>query len=36
LGAVVLSKDAVKEALAAVLPEAVSVPDLGVVAIEAV
>jgi predicted kinase len=36
LSAVLLSKDAVKEALAAVLPEAVSVPDLGVVAIEAV
>ena len=36
LGAVLLSKDAVKEALAAVLPEAVSVPDLGVVAIETV
>jgi predicted kinase len=36
LGAVLLSKDAVKEALATVLPESVVVPDLGVVAIEAV
>ena len=36
LGAVLLSKDAVKEALATVLPAAVAVPDLGVVAIEAV
>jgi predicted kinase len=36
LGAVLLSKDAVKEALATVLPASVVVPDLGVVAIEAV
>jgi predicted kinase len=36
LGAVLLSKDAVKEALATVLPDPVSVPGLGVVAIEAV
>jgi predicted kinase len=36
LGAVLLSKDAVKETLATVLPGAVVVPDLGVVAIEAV
>lgn len=36
LGAVLLSKDAVKEALAAVLPDSLVVPDLGVVAIEAV
>jgi predicted kinase len=36
LGAVLLSKDAVKEALATVLPASVAVPDLGVVAIEAV
>lgn len=36
LGAVLLSKDAVKEALATVLPDSVVVPDLGVVAIEAV
>jgi predicted kinase len=33
---VLLSKDAVKEALAAVLPTSVAVPGLGVVAIEAV
>jgi predicted kinase len=36
LGAVLLSKDAVKEALATVLPDSVVVRDLGVVAIEAV
>jgi hypothetical protein len=36
LGAVLLSKDAVKEALATVLPDSVVVPDLGVVAIESV
>lgn len=36
LGAVLLSKDAVKEALATVLPASAVVPDLGVVAIEAV
>jgi predicted kinase len=36
LGAVLLSKDAVKEALATVLPDPASVPALGVVAIETV
>ena len=36
LGAVLLSKDAVKEALATVLPASAVPPDLGVVAIEAV
>lgn len=35
LGAVLLSKDAVKEALATVLPDSVVVRELGVVAIEA-